>query len=58
MKLIKGEWWNPPTRLITDEKGQVQLNCFLGEYKLTCGTRQETFVVTKEKMPVIQVNMQ
>ena len=55
MKLIKGEWWLTPTPLFTDEKGQIHLNCFLGEYKLTFGTLQESFQVTKDCSPVITV---
>ena len=55
MKLIKGEWWLTPTPLFTDEKGQIHLNCFLGEYKLTFGTLQESFQVTKDCSPVIIV---
>ena len=53
MKLIKGEWWLSPTQVFTDEKGRIQLNCFLGEFKLTIGTRQESFQVTKDCPPVI-----
>ena len=55
MKLIKGEWWLTPTQLFTDEKGQIHLNCFLGEYKLTFGTLQESFQVIKDCSPVITV---
>ena len=55
MKLIKGEWWLTPTPFFTDEKGQIHLNCFLGEYKLTFGTLQESFQVTKDCSPVITV---
>jgi hypothetical protein len=57
IKLIKGEWWVPPTQMVTNEQGQIQLDCFFGEYKLTYGTQQETFRVTKEELPVIQVKV-
>jgi endo-1,4-beta-xylanase len=56
-KLIKGEWWLSPTQLFTNEKGQVSLNCFVGEYKLTFGRQQESFVVTKESTPVITMDV-
>jgi endo-1,4-beta-xylanase len=56
MKLIKGEWWQSPKQLFTDEKGQIQLSCFLGEYKLTFGTQQESFQVTKDCPPVITLH--
>jgi endo-1,4-beta-xylanase len=57
MKLIKGEWWILPEQMFTNEKGQIQLNCFLGTYKLTLGRQQETFVVTKENAPVITIKV-
>jgi endo-1,4-beta-xylanase len=53
MKLVKGEWWMSPKQLNTDENGKIQLNCVLGEYKLTFGGQQESFAVTKEKAPKI-----
>jgi endo-1,4-beta-xylanase len=56
MKLIKGEWWTSPTQLATNEKGEVKLNCFYGEYKLTCRGQQVSFTVTKETAPVIRLN--
>jgi len=56
MKLIKGKWWIPPTKLTTDENGQIHLSCFLGEYKLTYGKINGTFVVTKESNPVVNLN--
>jgi endo-1,4-beta-xylanase len=55
MKLIKGEWWLSPTQFRTDAQGQVQLNCFLGEYQLCVGKQQESFAVAKGSAPVIIV---
>lgn len=54
-KLIKDEWWMPPTKLNTNEMGQVNLNCFFGEYKLTHGREYSSFLVSKESAPVITV---
>ena len=34
MKLIKGEWWISPTKLTTDNDGEIQFNGFPGEYEL------------------------
>lgn len=40
-QLIKGDWWLPPTRLVTDAQGWVSLAGFLGEYELgVAGARQ------------------
>ena len=48
MKLIKGDWWIPSTKIITNTNGQIQLSCFSGEYNLKYGGYKETFTVTKE----------
>ncbi len=56
MKLIKGEWWIAPTKLTTDENGQIRFNGFLGEYELNFQGQQETFFITKnENTRVIKV---
>ena len=56
MKLIKDEWWMSPTQMVTNEQGQIHLNCFLGDYKLTYAGKQESFTVTREKAPILRVN--
>ena len=48
MKLIKGEWWVPPTRLVTDQEGKIRLNAFLGDYRLSHDHGQQIFKVTRE----------
>jgi endo-1,4-beta-xylanase len=53
LKLIKGEWWTPSTKLFTNEQGQVQFNGFVGEYQLTLGKQQESFAVTKGSEPIV-----
>jgi GH35 family endo-1,4-beta-xylanase len=55
MKLIKGEWWLSPTQFCTDEQGQIQLSCFLGEYQLTIGEQQQSFMVAKDSKPVVTI---
>ena len=32
--LIKGEWWYPPTELVADEYGVVEVEGFAGEYRI------------------------
>jgi endo-1,4-beta-xylanase len=40
--LIKGEWWLPPTKMVTDGEGKLRFTSFLGEYAVTCeGTTAE-----------------
>ena len=48
LKLVKGEWWYPPTRLTTDANGQFTFNGFLGEYELSAGDQKVIFPL-KEK---------
>lgn len=57
MKLVKDEWWIAPTKMCTDEKGQVRVNCFLGEYRLGCRGQYKSFVVRKENAPLITINV-
>ena len=56
MKLIKQEWWTPRSQLATDEKGQIHVRAFLGDYQLTYKGEQHSFTITKEGIPVITVH--
>ncbi len=40
LKLVKGEWWLAPTRLVTDADGRFAFKGFLGEYELSLGARR------------------
>jgi endo-1,4-beta-xylanase len=55
MKLIKGEWWIQPTTLVTDDKGQLRLNGFLGQYELIWKGSRNSFQVTRENRQVIKL---
>lgn len=57
MKLIKGEWWIPPTYLTTNKNGQIQFNGFLGDYELTCRGEQESFSIAKDGVVTIKVEV-
>lgn len=41
--LIKGDWWLPPTPMVTDETGSVRVDGFLGEYVLSIGGETAAF---------------
>ncbi len=43
LKLVKGEWWLPPTRMSTDANGQLSFAGFLGEYEISLGDRKASF---------------
>lgn len=37
--LVKGEWWLPPTTMVTDAAGGLRLRGFLGEYEVRAAGR-------------------
>ncbi|MGW5668858.1 endo-1,4-beta-xylanase [Micromonospora sp. NPDC003776] len=41
-RLIKGEWWLPPTTLVTDTHGRVRFRGFLGSYEVSAAGRTAT----------------
>jgi endo-1,4-beta-xylanase len=43
LNLVKGEWWLPPTRMRTDDKGQFSFCGFLGEYEVSLADRTAVF---------------
>jgi endo-1,4-beta-xylanase len=45
--LIKGEWWLPPTTLVTDEAGRVRFTGFLGDYQVTAAGAEAAFTLDK-----------
>ena len=45
-RLIKGEWWLTPTRMTTNERGQVAFTGFLGDYDLTLDGETTAFTVS------------
>ena len=57
IKLIKGEWWTLPTKLMTDSNGEIQFSGFLGEYELTYEKKQKSFEITKEKATRITIEV-
>ena len=46
-KLIKGDWWTPPTKLKTDAKGRTTFRGHLGTYRLRTESGFAEFVVLK-----------
>lgn len=45
-RLVKGEWWTPPTTVATDERGQVGVRGFRGDYAATVGGATTAFAVS------------
>ncbi len=42
LNLVKKEWWLPPTKFVTDARGQLQFTGYLGEYTLSSGGKTKT----------------
>lgn len=57
MRLIKGEWWIPQTKLVTDKNGRIRICCYLGEYKLTYGRLQKSFLTSSNNALAITINV-
>jgi len=55
MKLIKGEWWIPPTKFTTDKNGKLQFSGFLGEYSLTYKGQQKIFKIMRKNAPITTI---
>ncbi len=54
MKLIKGEWWTSPIQFVTDDKGQVHVHGFLGEYELTYAQEKRSFQLARD-VPEVKI---
>jgi hypothetical protein len=57
LKLIKGEWWLPMTKFITDANGQITFNGFLGEYELSIGDQKTNFSLREKGDGLISVHI-
>jgi GH35 family endo-1,4-beta-xylanase len=57
LKLVKGEWWLPVTKFITDANGQFTFNGFLGEYELSIGDQKTIFSLREKSDVLISVNI-
>ena len=45
MNLVKNQWWLSPTKLITDDKGELRLNGYLGAYSISWKDKQTSFSI-------------
>lgn len=54
-RLIKGDWWLSPTRLVTDDAGRIRFSGFLGEYEVSAVDRSATFELAQPGSTVVEV---
>lgn len=57
VKLIKGEWWLPPTPMITDANGQITFRGFLGDYALSWGDQTVPFSLKEKGTTAVAVSL-
>jgi GH35 family endo-1,4-beta-xylanase len=57
LKLIKGEWWLPPTRVTTNADGLFIFDGFLGGYELSLGNQKAAFSVKEKGESSISVSL-
>ncbi len=55
--LIKGDWWLPPTRMVTDADGRLRFNGFLGEYELSWSGRATTFSLDEKGVVSVEARL-
>jgi hypothetical protein len=55
--LIKGEWWLPPTTMMTDAEGTVQFTGFLGDYEISCQGKATPFSLNEAGTSAINVRV-
>ncbi|MDD5454863.1 MAG: endo-1,4-beta-xylanase [Candidatus Ratteibacteria bacterium] len=56
-ELIKGKWWFAPKKIVTDNKGQITFNGFLGKYKASWKDEKTTFVLAKKGNDKLEVRL-
>jgi endo-1,4-beta-xylanase len=57
LKLVKGEWWFPPTRMTTDDMGQFTFCSFPGEYEVSLEDRNGIFILDGKGEVSISINI-
>jgi GH35 family endo-1,4-beta-xylanase len=57
LQRVKGEWWLPPTEMITDENGQIRFTGCLGDYELTYTNRQASFSLNQKGTAAIAIEL-
>ncbi len=57
LKLVKGEWWLPPTRMTTDAAGRLSFTGFLGDYAVSLGSQKAAFRLTQPGDDAVSVSL-
>jgi GH35 family endo-1,4-beta-xylanase len=57
LKLVKGEWWLPPTRMATDPGGVLRVSVCPGNYELAVGSARLPFTLIDTETEAIEVRL-
>jgi GH35 family endo-1,4-beta-xylanase len=57
MKLIKGEWWIQPTKLMTSDQGKISFSGYLGDYELEFDGKRNPFTLSHESAGTLEVRL-
>jgi len=55
--LVKGEWWRPPTPMMTAAEGRLSFNGFLGKYELAAGEGSASFKLDRKGPVGVEVGL-
>ncbi len=56
-KLVKGEWWVTPMKLLTNSNGEIHFSGFFGQYKLSYNRNQTLVTISNGKKTSISVEL-
>jgi endo-1,4-beta-xylanase len=56
-KLVKGDWSMPPTKIMTDEKGQMRVEGFAGKYSVKSTYQMSSFELSPATDSKIEIQM-
>jgi GH35 family endo-1,4-beta-xylanase len=57
LKLVKEEWWTPPTRLTTDHNGSLQFSGCFGDYEMVLDGKRQAFSISRESPSIIEFQL-
>ena len=56
LKLIKGEWWIPPTKLMTNDQGEIEFCGYRGDYELSFDGKRTPISLTRQGSKILEVH--
>ncbi|MBN1812306.1 MAG: endo-1,4-beta-xylanase [Anaerolineae bacterium] len=54
--LVKGEWWLPPTKMVTDGEGRLCFDGFLGEYTMSWAGEERIFRLDEKGTRAVEIS--